>query len=262
MCLEPQPHRHLRQTSWRRREALAERRPIDEAVGQIEVGAVQQVVDLGPQLESPPAAEVQRADDGRVDADEGRPGQDVPAGVAKRVGRARSRMRVPRTSPRRPCPAGTSFGRSYPNWPPRLPVLLLSVLTRGVNGRPVSAVKSALSCQPRAQTDPLDGSCQIAAATTRWRTSKSDDARSSSGMSAVLRRVVVAVAREKRRLVVDGMAPRPRAAQPEPAGLWTLDPHFERVVARRCQRLDPQHVAVAGNRPAGVDRTGTRRAAD
>ena len=60
--------------------------------------------------------------------------------------------------------------------PPVLPVLLLSKLTRGVNGRPDCAVRMPLTCQCRSSAGALSatGTFHVAEATSRCRTSKSD----------------------------------------------------------------------------------------
>ena len=81
-------------------------------------------------------------------------------------------------------------------------------------------------------------------------------------VAAVLRRVVVALAGEKRRLIVDGLAPGPRRAQPEAVHGGPLSPHLQRVIDRRRLGLDEQHVAVARNRTPLVDRTRRRTTAD
>ena len=145
--------------------------------------------------------------------------------------------------------------------PPVLPVLLLSKLTRGVNGRPDCAVRMPLSCQCRSSAGALSATGTFHDRRGDQPVPDVEGGRAPLGgeVAAVLRRVVVAVGGEERRRVVLGRRPGVAGLEGQAARERPLDRHLQRVVARRRLRLEEEDVAVAGDRPPIGDVAGAGR---
>src|SRR5690606_15072338 len=79
------------------------------------------------------------------------------------------------------------------------------------------------------------------------------------GARADLRRVVVPLARQERRRVVDRLAPGVDATQPQAGRRPPLGPQLQRVIHGAGFRLDVEDVAEAGDRAARVDGAGPGR---